>query len=466
MNKLIVPLVGVLISSTAYGNATPSSALNLLDIYQLAQQSDPTVLSAEAAAGAAKARYKQARGQILPQVSANAGYSQVKQEQDFDDSDLPPNFAAGGSDDDEEFEEQTNLSLNLSQPLFNWPAFKAKQALSARSDQAGVELQAARSELILRSAQAYFDVLAAITQVDSAQRRSAVIETQLKRARASYESGLAPITDLQQAESELDSALVAIIDAENALANSQDNLAELAGRPIAMLRTANAPYVATAPQDDNAEPWVDKALAGNPALQAAELALHAAQKDVEQQRGNHYPTADLKASLGRTEQPVDFGFGTTPLVTETQSIGIEVNIPIFAGFTTSAKVSEARFIAIQQRQELIRTRRQVQKDARSAFRDVKASAARVQALQRAIRSGETSVKAAKAGLATGTRNILDVLQAELDLIQRQADLKRGWYEHAVAGLRLKHVVGTLTIADLERVNSKLSGQAIPVQSAP
>lgn len=122
----------------------------------------------------------------------------------------------------------------------------------------------------------------------------------------------------------------------------------------------------------------------------------------------------------------------------------------------AAAVDEAYYTSIQTRQDFIRTRRQTEVNARTAFRDIQAAAARVNALQQAIKSGETAVKAAKAGLTNGTRNILDVLQAEIDLIQRRGDLKRAWYDYAVAGLRLKFAAGGLTVEDLDRVNNRLA----------
>ena len=290
---------------------------------------------------------------------------------------------------------------------------------------------------------------------DAARRQAEVIGEQLKRARAAYESGVEPITDLQQAQSELDSVRVDGIGADNRLANSRNALGQITGASHARLQKARPPYRVQTP-DEAADVWVERALANNPGLIAQQQALAAAEQEVRQARGGHYPTVALTGSYGERESVVEFpGVGKTDSMTETTSVGIELSMPIFSGGRVSAAVDEAEYAAQQARQDMIRTRRQVELDARTAYRDLQAAAARVEALDRAITSGRTSVEAARAGLETGTRNILDVLQAEIDLIQRRVDQKQAWYDYAVAGLRLKQTAGTLDADDLRRVNLRL-----------
>lgn len=459
MSRLLIAAALVLLAVPAPGPAaevqSAVAAQDLLDIYRLARQQDPDLASARAAAGAAEARYRQARGRLLPQLSGNASFSKIKQEQTFEGG----TGAGGGGGDDDDFEDQQSLTLDLEQPLFDWSAWQAKDAASARAGQAERELAAAAADLMVRTARAYFDVLAARAAQEAAERRTEVIQRQLERARAAYESGLEPVTDLQQAQSALDSARVDTITADNDLANSYDALSRLTGARHPRLTGAHPPFEAEAPPGGPDE-WVERALAGNPQLAARRRALAAAEEDVSGARGGHFPTVALTGSVGESEQVFSFpGIGNTKAVTDTTSVGIQVSVPIFAGGSTSAAVDEAQFTAAQSHQELIRLHRQTAAETRTAFRDLDAAAARVRALKQAIASGETAAKAARAGLESGTRNILDVLEAEIDLIDRRVDLKRAWYDYAVAGLRLKQTAGDLEVADLERVNARLGDAA-------
>ena len=427
---------------------TAFGAEDLKSLYEQAVKADPELLSMQAAAGIADARDRQARGQILPQISGSASYSKVKQEQDFDEDALPPGFGNSQSDEEEDYEDNQALRLDLKQPLFNWAAFQAKKGTMTRRQQAQEELRFRESELLVTVASRYYDVLSAEADVAAAERRREAVDVQLKRAQAAFESGLSPITDLQQAQSRLDSVRVDAISARNEQLNRLDQLSRLTGKVHGALQAPAAPYRVAPPEEGGAEQWVKKAVANNPILRAKQLAVQATEHDVRQQRGNHYPTLDFKASIGETEQPVDFGFGNTQLVTDTSSYGLELTVPIFSGGTTSARVEEAILQQEQARQDMILTRRQLETETRTAYRNLHASAAQVQALEQAIQSAETAVKAAKAGQQSGTRNILDVLEAELELIQRQTDLKSAWYAYRRNGLLLRHLAGELSPAAL------------------
>lgn len=452
---------------------TVSAEQDLLEIYELAVRQDPDLASAQAGAGAADARYRQARGRLLPNLSGTASFSQLKSIDKSDDNTSffgPPGAGQGGAgngnggapadveEEQPEFEDQSALRLSLRQPLFNWSAFQAKDAASARSEGAEADFLAADQSLILRTAQRYFDVLAAHESLAAAKDQLELVNRQLDRANASYESGLAPITDKLEAKSEADRIRVDAIDARNMLKRSRVALSQLIGRTPDQLATISDP-IEPEPITDDAGKWVNIGVQTSPTVAAANARLKAAQEDINSARGGHYPTLDFVAALGQAEQTFNIGgLGTRTSITETQSYGVELTVPIFAGFTVSAEVDEAQYTAQQARQELIAAQRQVNLDVRTAHGDFEAAGARIEALGAAIRSGEAAAEAAKAGQQTGTRNILDVLQADIDLVQRKLSLKQAWYDYLIAGLRLKQASGVLAAEDLQRVNTRLGVQ--------
>ncbi|MDT0617184.1 TolC family outer membrane protein [Salinisphaera sp. P385] len=437
---------------------TAVAADDLLQVYDRARSADTELQSARAEAGAADARYRQARGQLLPNISGSASYSQVSQEQRFEGTDgADAGFGGGGGNDD--FQEQQSLALSLNQPLFDWAAWQSKDAAAARGDAAERDLAAAEQSLMVRTAQAYFDVLAARDDLEAAQRQQEVIARQLDRADAAFESGLSPVTERQEAQSELDGARVDAITARNGLNRARDALRQLTGQAPAGLAPLADTGPASAPEAD-VETWLARAQSRSPAVAAARRAYAAAREDVDSQQGGHLPTVSLVGRIGESEQVVNFPVGGTSgefdSITETRSVGIELSLPIFSGGATSAAVDEARYQLEQARQDLIAARRQVTVDVRTAYDDVTAAAARIEALDAAIASGETAVEAARAGRQTGTRNILDVLEAEIELVRRRADRQQAWYDFFGAKLRLRQAAGILGRDDLERVNARLA----------
>lgn len=445
------------------------AAQNLLDTYDQALRNDTDLLTARAEAGAAGARYRQARGQLLPQLSASARYSTVTQDQTFESPDGGGGFGADqgagffSTDDGETSSDQQSYSLDLTQPLFNWRAWQEKDAAAARSEEARLSLSAAEQNLIVRVAQAYFDVLAARDALVSAREQQRSITRQLDRAEAAYEAGLDPITDQQEARSSLDSAEVDAIGAENDLASARDALIALTGRAPSALSGIDVheavPATANDAGDNDRDDWLTLALNNAPQVASARAAWRGARQAVSAERGGHFPTLDLVGSIGREEQLFPFGGegGQANLINETQSIGLQLQMPLFSGGATTAAVAEAEYNAEQARLDVIEARRQLVIDINNAWRDVSATQRRLAALDRAIASGETALEAARAGYRLGTRTILDVIDAEITLVQRRADRKQAWYDHAIARLELRQAAGVLDFNELARINARLRG---------
>jgi len=465
--KRVRYLVGAAVAGSLFACGAASAAQNLLDTYDQALRNDTDLLTAKAEAGAAGARYRQARGQLLPQLSASAAYIEVTQDQTFESADSGGDMAAGGGlfggGGGKTSSTQNSYSFNLNQPLFNWTVWKNRGAAAARSDQALLSLSAAEQDLIVRVAQAYFDVLAARDRLASAREQQGQIRRQLDRANAAFEAGLEPITDQQEAQSSLDSAEIDAITAENELATAQDGLIALTGRSpdaLSMIdETESLPGRAAESEGRDRQAWLDVALGNSPTVASADAAWRASRNEISAQRGGYLPTVDLVGSIGRQEQLFPFGAdgGQANLINDTQSIGVQLEMPLFAGGSTMAAVSEAQYNAEQARLDLIATRRQLLIDINNAWRDVATTRQRLAALDRAIDSGSTALEAARAGYQLGNRTILDVIEAEITLVTRRADRKQAWYDHAIARLELRKAAGVLDFNELARINARLHG---------
>lgn len=467
--------VGAVAAGLLLVGGAASAAQNLLDTYDQALRNDTDLLTAKAEAGAAGARYRQARGQLLPQLSASAAYSEVTQNQTFESAGGGDAAAGGGlfgGDGGETSSTQNSYSFNLNQPLFNWSVWKNRGAAAARSDQALLSLSVAEQDLILRVAQAYFDVLAARDRLMSAREQQNQIRRQLDRANAAFEAGLEPVTDQQEARSSLDSAEIDAITAENELASARDGLIALTGRaPDALSvidQNEGLPGMAVEAQGRDRQSWLDVALGNSPTIASADAAWRASRDEISAQRGGYLPTVDLVGSIGRQEQLFPFGAdgGQANLINETQSIGVQLEMPLFAGGATVAAVSEAQYNAEQARLDVIAARRQLLIDINSAWRDVATTDQRLAALDRAIDSGATALEAARAGYQLGNRTILDVIEAEITLVTRRADRKQAWYDHAIARLELRKAAGVLDFNELARINARLHGPHDTVVARP
>lgn len=434
MTRIIISLLLVVLTGPA------AAAQNLFETYQQALRHDTELAAAQAELGAARARYQQAHGQLLPHLSLSASYNQVTR-------DVPARHTSGDS---------TAVTLNLSQSLFDWSAWQKMDAAAARSDQARVLLSAARQALIVRTTQAYFNVLAARDTLHATRERQKAIRRQVDRARAAFQAGLAPITDKQEAQSSLDAARVDAIAAQNRLANARQQLRVLTGRPLQRLAgiATHEPTTLGGTKQRSRQAWLKLAMQHASALDAARAALRAAQQQVAAARGRRYPDIALVGRVGRNAQLSRFA--NTSDTVETWSIGLQLEMPLFSGGVISGAVNEAAAKARQARLESIAARRQLRLDIGSAWRNARSAADRVAALDQAIKSARTAVRAARAGYRLGNRTILDVIEAETELVQRKAQRKQAWYDYALARLKLRQAAGVLGHMALTRLSKRLA----------
>ena len=419
----------------AGGLALPAAAQNLAALYELARGHDASFQSAQAALDAARHRADQARAGLLPQAALSAGVNRV----------MPSN----GSD-----YTGRSAALSASQPLWR-PANRiaAEQGLK-QLEVAEAQLRAAEQDLIVRLAQAYFDVLAARDNLTFVQAQKAAVAEQLAAAKRNFEVGTATITDTREAQARFDLVTAQEIAAENDLRVKRLALDNLVGRSGADPRPLAAPVALPPLAPDNVQAWVEQAEDHSPAIVQARLALEAARLESAKARSAQWPTVDLNAQLSHSRSPS----AVTGRVSgnEVGSIGVQLNWPLYTGGAVQGRMRETVALEAKGEADLEAARRAVAQGTRSAFFGVLSGINQVKALEAAEVSSQTALDANKLGYQVGVRINIDVLNAQSQLFQTKRDLAQARYNVLVGGLRLRQANGTLAAADLGPVNALLA----------
>ena len=321
---------------------------------------------------------------------------------------------------------------------------------------AQADLQTAEHELIVRTAQTYFDVLVAQDSLAAAQANKKAVSEQLASAKRNFEVGTATITDTREAQARFDLATATEIVAENDLRTKRIALDQLVGRsnvtPKALAVPVALPALAPAAVDD----WVGPAQASHPAVRRAALGLDIARLETEKARAGHLPTVDAVASLGANRLSGSNSGSGAVGTTSNASIGVQVAMPLFAGFSVQNRIKETLSLEQRSRNDLDAAGRGVAQATRVAFFGYQSGQAQVKALEAAESSSKLALEATQLGYRVGVRVNLDVLNSQRELFTTQRDLSKARYDVLLAGLRLRQAAGTLQAADLNAVNSLLS----------
>jgi len=454
----------LLITAAMLAASMPVQAATLLEIYQQALQSDPRIHEAEARRLAALEAEPQARGVLLPQIGFGADWTKSEssgsgiQNAVVEQPENSGNFVVVPfSFQTEVNDETTRWSFSLRQTLFRWDQIVGLRQADKIVARAEADREAAQQDLIVRVTEAYFNVLGAEDRLLAIHADRNAIARQLEQAKQRFEVGLIAITDVQESQAAYDQAVANEIAAKRSLATARYLLSEITGSYINELAAPVENVPLREPDPASEQAWLDLAMSQNLALVSSRLDEALARDEISFRRNGHYPTVDLVANVGSTDSKQDQdnfnGFGALPADSDFRrdSIGIQFNLPIFSGGTTSSRVKEAIYLHRAAREQLQRVTRETDRQTRDSYLGVLAEISRVQALQQAVSSSRTALDATQAGFDVGTRTIVDVLLSQRNLYQSITNYYQARYDYLLNFMRLKQAAGTLQVQDLENL---------------
>lgn len=430
------PLIAVLLTSAFL--TLNAQAADLIQVYQQAMANDATYASARSAVAAGREATTQGRAGLLPSIQASG-----QNLRNTGDATTP---LLGKQPNDYHSNAYT---VALSQPLFNWGAWQTYQQSKLIQAASEATFSQARQDLIVRVAQAYFDVLTAQDNLTSTQAQKVATTEQLASAKRNFEVGTQTITDTHEAQAAYDLVVAQEYAAINDLDNKRNALQVIIGTLPADLAPLRAGVTLSAPEPAAVEPWIASAETQNFSVIGAQLSLEIAKREIERNRANHMPTASLTASSTHQYQTANGGI-------DNKAIGVSWSVPIFSGFAVTSKVRESIALEDKARNDLDATKRFASQSARQAFLGLNSGLAQVRALEAAEVSSKSSLDSNKLGYQVGVRINIDVLNAQKLLYSTQRDLSKARYDTIMNGLRLKAAAGTLKEDDLGPINALLT----------
>lgn len=417
---------------------------DLMQVYYQALASDPTFKSAEAQYLANRENLPIARSALLPNIIIT-GTSQRQRIEQNANEDI---FDVTGVS----YNTLHDYILSLSQPIFNYSAWYSVRNATYEVRQAAATFCAATQDLIVRTAQAYFNVLLASDTLRYTQMQKSAVAEQLRQTRDQYEVGLIAITGLKEAQANYDSLIAQEIAAKNSLSNAVEQLRTITGSTYCTLVGTHGDLPLTHPQPYCIDSWVQTAQSQNYQLQAAINAVNAAQENIKVQFGGHLPVVNAVSSVEYNEEsnPANANLGS--LTQTTISGGVALNFPIYQGGLVSAQTKQAFFLYQQAIAQMDFTHRSIMEQTRNSFLGVLTGISKIRADQATVISSQVALQATKNGYEAGTRTMLDVLISQSTLYQAQLTFSQDQYNYLMSIITLKQAAGTLGPNDLAEIN--------------
>ena len=438
----------LLIAGCVLGGALRGAlAADLLSVYREAQTADAVYAGARATYMAGQEKLPQGLSGLLPSISAS-GNTQIN-DRDLQLRGAAPGFASGNT----RFN-SNGLSVTATQPLFRFQNWITYEQAKTQVSQAEATYLQANQDLIVRVAQAYFDILLAENNVALAGAQKTAFAEQLAQAKRNFEVGTATITDANDAQARHDLAVSQEIAAQNDLEIKKQALRQIIGRVAPEVARLSSRFTPQLPAPNNMDQWVDNGTGTSLQVKIAQANVDIAAQEIAKNRAGHLPTLDAVASYQEAAQGAGVqggpGFDST-----TRFVGVQIALPLFQGGFVNSKIREAIANQDKARQDLENTKRTVALNTRSSFLSVTNGVAQIKALETALASSQSSLDSTRLGQEVGVRTQVDVLNAQQQLISTRRDYAQAVSNYAINVLKLKAAAGTLTDEDVAYVNQWL-----------
>ncbi|MCW5635156.1 MAG: TolC family outer membrane protein [Rubrivivax sp.] len=431
--------------------AAEADRIDLMTSYEQALQHDPRMRAAEEALAAGREKAEQGKALLRPQVGLSASLTRIDERTS---SSLPP--ALAGLVPDERSGQAHQVALQMTQPLYNAKSRAEKEQLAQQSGLAEIQHRQAAQDLVKRVGETYLAVLLAEETLRVVRAEKAAVQMQRDRAQARFEVGRGRITEVQEAQARHDSVLTREISAESTLVQRRAQYAELTGSNGQGLRPLAPGFAPAAPAPDNLEAWQQKGLAANPRVQLRQGELAIAEAETSKWKLAARPTLDLVASYADRGQHAGLSASLAGDGSRTASIGLQFNVPLYAGGGIHSRERESHARVRQAEQELAGARRDTRLEVQDTFLAVKTGVSRVGALEQQVRSAATALEATTLGRDVGNRTELDVLDAQQRLFAARLDLAQARTDYLLGRLRLAAAAGELGPGDLRALNAYLA----------
>lgn len=436
--------LGLLCAGLLCGMPAWAAATGLLDAYRLALMNDPQLRAARHERDAGQQAPAIARAALLPNLSLFSTRSTNTGDRSF-----------GGAAPSQSLDYRASQDvLSLRQPLLNYENYVRYQQGGVQSEYSDAIYSRKETEMLVRVASAYFELLLATEKHAFADAEVAAFSDQRMAAQRRSAAGEGTLIDVAETDARLAIAEANRADVVDQLALARRALEEITGKPVGDIRSLKKDFAPSGVMPASLDEWLALALENNPEIASQRKLLDAAALEVDRLRAQHIPRLDFVASYSKTENDT---LNTLNQQANIRSLGVQLTIPLFSGWGIQAQSRQALSSQERAAAELDAIKSKIQIEVRRWYMATRTGVTKVAAYDRAVTSGTVTVDGTRRGLAAGVRTNTEVLDAQRLLFMTLRDRAQARYDLLTNRLKLKAAAGTLTEKDIADIDAQLEG---------
>ncbi|MDX2127404.1 MAG: TolC family protein [Chloroherpetonaceae bacterium] len=387
---------------------------------------------------------REAWGNAMPSISFSSNFTHSFQTAQF----FPRSFGNPGATGFQGITlsgvNSANAGITLQQPLYRGVVYAAISAadIFATLSQKGVE--ATMAQTITDVKKSYYDVLIVQEQLKLIDQSIARYELALNDTRGLFRQGLASDLDTLRAYVALENLRPSRIKAETGI----DIALTVLKTKIGISATDNISLSDSLQENGLQAPIAFEeayatALSERPEVEQLKLQVDASEALIDAEFSNHLPTLDAFAQFQTLTLTDNFEFSKYNFISQ-YSLGIQLNVPIFNGFKTDAKVQKAEIEKKQSETRFENLKELIRAEVRVSLSGVQESRKRILSQLKTVQSAERSYEITRSRRQQGLVSLLEVSDAELALAQAKGNYLQAVYDFLIAKANLDKALGVAT----------------------
>ena len=429
-----------------------ATALDLVDAYERAKQSDPTWQANQLQYKADQLNLGIASGNLLPTISLSGNVTRKNQGENTSGASAGLNMPSSVT--------SKQIALTARQPLFRWDAWEGLKQVKTSINLSEISLRLQRQDHILNVADSYFNVLRqqALT-VANLQEEKALSE-QLKMMDAKLKEGLVAKSDVSEANAQYQNARANRMATQVQLVLAQEKLQQMIGPYTENLAVLRDDFEFQKPVPSSMQAWEDLAMGQNLGILQARMQQRYAEDKKRGEKAALYPQIEAVGTYGYAKQSPNSIMSQDG---QFNQVGVEMNWNLYTGGRTQKSIKQAAVNVQKSEAELDAAVRKATTDVKQAYMQVDTDQTKIQARKVAMESSATVSKASQAQYREGLKTMVDVLLAQRNAFSAKQDYLNTKYDYLVHVLKLKAAVGKLSETDLEEMNIWLSQPTVDMR---
>lgn len=415
--------------------------LDLGSAQQLALKNNDQYKIAQEAVKKAKAQVTEARGGMLPSLSAFSQYDRAWELATvvFDD----PNFGQIS------FKMGTDhtivYGLSFQQPLFLggavWSGYKMAKHGYAITE---ASLTSARQDVLLQATSAYYGLLFSKSVVRVLEQAYATAQENLDQVNTLRAVGSASDFDVLRAEVQVANLLPTLTSVKNGAKIAESQLLMVLGfeEKITIVTLDSLRFLPNSFSSSTLEDLLDRAMQNRSDVKIMEQQQSIMQKQVALARSSFLPSMMFQTNLQYQGMKNEFDFTNDDIYRSSNS-SISLSIPLFSGFKTAGKVQQAKAAVRETDYQKDALYKMVKLEVETAYLAINEKEQSVLSQSKIIDQAEEALRLARLRYAEGLSTQLDVMNAESALNQARMNYEQSLFDYNIAIAQLKKALNEL-----------------------